>query len=92
MMKIICYVQIGQPELYEDHNRLKNYRTEEKQMLHNHKERQERLNKLIEKNERLHGEVERYNMRQQLLERVEILEKKRAWVVCTMCPYTGECS
>ncbi|XP_072038157.1 structural maintenance of chromosomes protein 5-like [Amphiura filiformis] len=71
---------IGQPSLYENHCRLKDYRHEEKQLQHNHKEKKQTLEKLVQQNERLETEVERYNTRQQLLERVEILEKKRAWV------------
>ncbi|XP_038066980.1 structural maintenance of chromosomes protein 5-like isoform X2 [Patiria miniata] len=71
---------VGSPELYVNHCRLKNFRSDQKEMLLKHKETSDHLEKLTVKNSRLEADVKRYQERQHHLEVIETLEKKKAWV------------
>ncbi|XP_077989076.1 structural maintenance of chromosomes protein 5-like isoform X2 [Glandiceps talaboti] len=76
---------VGKPELYEYHQKLKNSRNREKELISAHKGEKERLKKLQEKNARLEADVQRFEERQRHLERITILEKKRPWVEYDLC-------
>ncbi|XP_006816752.1 structural maintenance of chromosomes protein 5-like, partial [Saccoglossus kowalevskii] len=71
---------VGQPELHDYHQTLKDCRRKEKELILGHKEESEILEKLRQKNIRLEADVQRFEDRQRHEERIESLEKKRPWV------------
>lgn len=71
---------VGQPELFESHQRLKSARSDEKQIEKELKECQDSLKTQVHRNGRLEADVKRYKERQEHLNKIEILEKKKAWV------------
>ncbi|XP_071845736.1 structural maintenance of chromosomes protein 5-like [Apostichopus japonicus] len=71
---------VGQPELYENHQRLKTCRNEEKRLERSLRETEDNLKIEAQRNGRLEADVKRFKQRQQHLNKIEILEKKKAWV------------
>lgn len=67
--------------MFENHLKLKEARTEAKRLEQGFSNLQERLDQEKQKNARLEQDVRNYEERQSHLEKKEILEKKRKWIV-----------
>ncbi|TTH23511.1 Structural maintenance of chromosomes protein 5 [Bagarius yarrelli] len=72
---------VGPPEMYSFHCDLKNCRSKERDLENLCKEKANFLEKARQRNERNKGDVERYHMRRRHLDRIQMLEKKRPWVI-----------
>lgn len=68
--------------MHQDHMTLKEFRGNEKSLEVKYNSEIENLDMMKRKNERMEQDVVRFRERKQLLEKVEDLEKKRAWTVC----------
>ena len=75
------FEQIGRPEMYENHCKLKADRESERKMELAHKNYTDRLEQEMQKNERLEIDVRNFEERRRHLEKVKILQMKRPWVV-----------
>ena len=74
-------MQVGKDGLYDDHQALKECRNTEKELLQQLKDKEEHLSKLLQQNNRVERDVQRFQERQKTLEKIEIMERKKVWVV-----------
>eukprot|EP00058_Branchiostoma_floridae_P024315 XP_002609805.1 hypothetical protein BRAFLDRAFT_219461 [Branchiostoma floridae] len=72
---------VGSPQMYEDHCQLKDFRRDERQLSNKLEEHRTHLERLKERNARLELDVKRYRERERHLAKIQILEKKKPWVV-----------
>ncbi|XP_054843000.1 structural maintenance of chromosomes protein 5 isoform X2 [Eublepharis macularius] len=72
---------VGPPEMYKFHCELKNFRQREQELENSCKEKSVNLEKLKQKNERYKQDVERYHEYKRHLDLIEMLKRKRPWVV-----------
>lgn len=71
---------IGIPEMFENHQRLKQSRTEAKSLELNFNSMKERLENLRQRNARLEQDVKNFEEREKHLENIRILQMKRPWL------------
>ncbi|XP_037540129.1 structural maintenance of chromosomes protein 5 [Nematolebias whitei] len=71
---------VGPPEMYEYHCELKNFRTKERELENDLKEKASFLEKAKQRNERNKHDVNRYYEKKRHLDVIELLEKKKPWV------------
>ena len=67
--------------MFEAHQKLKQARTEVRHMAQTFSNVKERLEQEKQRNARLEQDVKNYEDRQRHLEKIEILQKKRPWLV-----------
>ncbi|CAL1606066.1 unnamed protein product [Knipowitschia caucasica] len=72
---------VGPPEMYKYHCELKNFRNKEKELENGVKEKSNFLEKAKVRNERNKHDVNRYYEMKRHLDVIELLEKKKPWVV-----------
>ncbi|XP_053393705.1 structural maintenance of chromosomes protein 5-like [Mercenaria mercenaria] len=71
---------VGDPEMYERHQKLKESRTNAKSLEQEFHNLQERINQEQQKNARIEQDVKNFEERENFLAKIKILEIKRAWV------------
>ncbi|KAM6985951.1 structural maintenance of chromosomes protein 5 [Aplochiton taeniatus] len=71
---------VGPPEMYDYHCELKTFRTKERDIENEVKERSSFLEKAKQRNERNKHDVERYYEKKRHLDMIKMLEKKKPWV------------
>lgn len=74
-------IQVGIPEMFENHQRLKQSRTEAKSLEMNFNSIKERLENLRQRNARLEQDVKNFEEREKHLDNIRILQMKRPWLV-----------
>lgn len=70
---------VGPPDMFDIHQKLIELRKQEKDLEVSVRNNKEHLEKLQQQNERLEQDVKRHQEREQHLQKVQILEKKRPW-------------
>lgn len=78
---MLAFIKIGIPEMFENHQRLKQSRTEAKSLELNFNSMKERLENLRQRNARLEQDVKNFEEREKHLENIRILQMKRPWLV-----------
>uniref|UniRef100_K1QNC5 Structural maintenance of chromosomes protein 5 n=1 Tax=Magallana gigas TaxID=29159 RepID=K1QNC5_MAGGI len=73
-------IQVGIPEMFENHQRLKQSRTEAKSLEMNFNSIKERLENLRQRNARLEQDVKNFEEREKHLDNIRILQMKRPWL------------
>ncbi|XP_069138158.1 structural maintenance of chromosomes protein 5-like [Argopecten irradians] len=71
---------VGPPEMYENHMKLKQARSESRNLQQGFDNLEERLEQKINKNSRLEQDVKNFQERERHLEKVAMLQKKRPWI------------
>uniref|UniRef100_A0A8C4T7Q5 Structural maintenance of chromosomes protein 5 n=2 Tax=Erpetoichthys calabaricus TaxID=27687 RepID=A0A8C4T7Q5_ERPCA len=71
---------VGPPEMYKFHCDLKSFRTRERELENQCKEKAAFLEKMKQRNERYKQDVERYYERKRHLDMINLLERKKPWV------------
>ncbi|XP_060572956.1 structural maintenance of chromosomes protein 5-like [Ruditapes philippinarum] len=71
---------VGDPEMYERHQKLKESRTNAKSLEQEFQNLQERINQEVQKNARIEQDVKNFEERENFLAKIATLEIKKAWV------------
>ncbi|XP_078313053.1 structural maintenance of chromosomes protein 5-like [Crassostrea virginica] len=71
---------VGIPEMFENHQRLKQSRTQAKSLEQNFNSIKERLESLKQRNARLEQDVKNFEEREKHLENIRIMQMKRPWL------------
>uniref|UniRef100_A0A672JDM0 Structural maintenance of chromosomes protein 5 n=1 Tax=Salarias fasciatus TaxID=181472 RepID=A0A672JDM0_SALFA len=71
---------VGPPEMYAYHCKLRNFRTKERELENELKDKTNFLEKAKQRNERNKHDVNRYYEKKRHLDVIELLEKKKPWV------------
>lgn len=73
--------KVGPPDMYSNHQKLKEARTNARQHEQSYKNLNDHLEQEKQKNARLEQDVKNYEERQKFLGTIKIMEMKRPWVV-----------
>ena len=85
--EILLYLQVGDLEMFERHQQLKESRNKAKTLEQEYEALSGRLEQEIQKNNRIKQDVENFKERENFLTKIKFLKMKKSWVVSGLIIY-----